>query len=175
MLDLLAPANFSPDPDRRYRWSLSRRLSIFGERPLVCCGYNPSDANEVDNDPTIGREIALAHRLRCDWLVKVNLFGRVSSKPDALADCDDPVGELADEAILAAVALCRERDGVLLACWGAPKGRAVTRRLAEERCRQVAALTRDWQALRITKGGHPEHPLYLSSALMPKPWPGYSP
>lgn len=171
MIDLLAPANFSED--RRHRYSLCRRLSIFSSRPLVSCGYNPSRAAEIDNDNTIRREISLAGRIGCGVLVKVNAFAGVATDPNDLALMEDPVGQRSDEAIRAAIELCRQYDGILLACWGVPKGKAATRRLAMGRFREVAALTDSWTALRITKSGHPEHPLYLPGALEPQPWAGY--
>lgn len=170
-LDLFAPANFSAD--RTFRWSLSRRLSMLSERLLVSCGFNPSDAAEEANDPTIRREIDLANQLSCGWLIKLNALCAVATKPDRLAAMADPVGDLADAVLREAVQLCTSRDGIMLACWGVPKGRAVTQRLAVQRFRQVAALTDRWHALRLTASGHPEHPLYLPKGLVPQPWAGY--
>jgi|AntDeeMinimDraft_5_1070356.scaffolds.fasta_scaffold22892_1 hypothetical protein len=167
-MDLLAAANFSPD--RVHRYTLCRRISMFGDRPLVSCGYNPSDAAEQQDDPTIRREITLAEWLDCSVLIKVNTFAAISPYPDDLAAMAGPVGKHADAAIQAAVAFCREHNGILLACWGTPKGKAATRRLAAHRFREVAALTSDWTALRVTKDGHPEHPLYLPGGLLPQPW-----
>ncbi|MBO9471499.1 DUF1643 domain-containing protein [Endozoicomonas sp. G2_2] len=167
-MDILAAANFSPD--RRHRYTLCRPISMFGDRPLVSCGYNPSVAAEARNDPTITREVTLAEMLDCSMLIKVNTFAAVSPYPDDLAVMSDPVGTHNDEAIQAAVRYCREHDGILLACWGTPKGKAATRRLAAQRFREVAALTNHWTALRVTKEGHPEHPLYLPGGLVPSPW-----
>lgn len=170
MMDLFAPANFCAD--RRYRWTLSRRISVIYDRPLIACGYNPSVASENADDPTIRREIALAERMRCGWLIKVNVFGAVATDPDALAGMDDPVGELNDEAIELAADLCWATGGIAVACWGTPKGRAATKRMALDRFKEVASLA-PWNALRITAEGHPQHPLYLPNSAMLRPWPGY--
>lgn len=170
MMDLLAPANFSPD--RAYRISLSRRISMLGDFTVVSCGFNPSTAAETLNDPTIGCEIALCRRIGAEVLVKVNILTACATEPDDLAAMVDPVGPEADAAIRAAIELCRTRGGIMLATWGAPKGRAATRRLAERRMREVAAMA-DWHVLRLTASGHPAHPLYLPGNLVPTPWAGY--
>lgn len=175
MIDLYAPANFSEGPDHhRHRWSLSRHVSILGERPLVICGYNPSIAAETANDPTISREISLANRLGAGRLVKVNLFAAVATNADELVGYDDPVGRENDAYIVAAIDLAVDRDGWLIAAWGIPKGRAATRRLALPRMREIAGWSNRWNALRVTASGHPEHPLYLPGNLLPAPWKGYA-
>lgn len=167
-LDLTAAANFSACG--LYRWSLTRRFGLFAAgAPLVSCGYNPSIATADVNDPTIRREISFAQAAGCGWLLKVNAFAGIATDPDALAQMADPVGELADEVIAAAVDLCRRDGGILLATWGVPKGRPATKRLAVERLEKVAAMG-PWQALRVTKSGYPEHPLYLPATCRPQPW-----
>ena len=166
-IDLDQPACFSSCGT--YRWSLSRHLSMLSSRPLVSCGYNPSVAGVEQNDPTIRREIDFGKRWDCGRLIKINLFAAVSTDPGGLAALDDPVGPLNDEAIRLAIELCEREGGILLACWGVPKGKAVTRRLAEQRHAQVLALG-PWQCMRITNHGYPEHPLYLPRDLTPAPY-----
>lgn len=167
IFDLRAPATFSPC--KRYRLTLRRDLGLFGDRPLISCGYNPSIAGIDINDPTIVREMGFGRSWGCSELIKVNALAGIATNPDDLADMTDPVGPLNDDAIRAAVAYADERDGILLACWGAPKGRAATRRLASRRLAEVAKMA-PWQALRLTKSGYPQHPLYLPASLTPQPW-----
>ena len=166
LLDLTAPANFSPC--RRWRWSLSRPLNVHGSRPLISCGYNPSDAAEEKNDPTIRREISFGKAWGCSLLIKVNAFAGVATNPDDLALMDDPVGAINDEVIRQAAQYAQDHDGILLATWGAPKGKAATRRIAAVRLKALASRY-PWQALRVTKSGHPQHPLYLPGDLTPQP------
>jgi hypothetical protein len=149
---------------------LRRDIDIFGGGVLVSIGYNPSDADEVVNDATIRREIDFCKRWRLSTFIKVNVFAAVSSKPARLAEMDDPVGLLADDAIKLALTFCQLRGGVALATWGVPKGMAATRRLAAERFRQIRDFGFPLQALRVTASGHPEHPLYLPSTVVPRPW-----
>lgn len=171
-MDLLAAANFSPD--RHHRYSLCRSISLFGQRPLIACGFNPSLAAESNNDPTVRREIRLAERLECSHLIKINVFAAVSPYPDDLAVMDDPVGRDNDQAIDAAIELAISSGGLMLACWGTPKGRSATQRLALDRFAAVAARSERWHCLRVTQHGHPEHPLYLPNGLMPRIWPKYT-
>lgn len=93
----------------------------------------------------------------------VNLFAYRATDPKDLAAAGYPVGPGNDAAILDAAAGGRT---VCLA-WGAAAAHAVV----QDRVQAVLPLLRSrhakLKALRITKGGHPQHPLYLpaSSAL----------
>jgi hypothetical protein len=163
--DLAAPATFSAC--RRYRYLLRRDIDMLAGRIVVSVGYNPSIADAAINDPTIRREIDFCKRWGASILLKVNAFAAVATDPDDLAAMEDPVGPLNDEAIRAAAVYCADHNGILLAAWGTPKGKAVTKRLAVERFRQLRSLGLPFQALRLTDGGYPEHPLYLPKTLTP--------
>ena len=168
-LNLLAPANFSDD--RLYRWSLSRGLnpSLFMPgKPVLFCGYNPSTANSSDDDPTIRKDIGFAHSMMGTALIKVNLFAGVATDPDSLDELDDPVGAENDEWIRAAVEYVTLADGILIAAWGTPKGPRAIREAFVDRELKVRGMAR-WMCLRMTKHGHPEHPLYLPGGSMPRP------
>jgi hypothetical protein len=166
-IDLEAPANFSAD--RRHRYSLYRHLG--GNGPiLVSCGYNPSISDEHGaTDRTVAREIDFAKRWNYSVLIKVDAFAGVDADPDALATMDDPVGPENDEYIFGAVAYAQRHGGTLLAAWGAPKGKAVTKRKALERFQKLM-LVPGWNVLKILKHGHPAHPLYLRKDLPLLPW-----
>jgi hypothetical protein len=59
-------------------------------------------------------------------------------------------------------------------CWqpGAfRRGGQGTQRLALQRFAAVRAMGLPLHYLRLTAGGHPEHPLYLPAGLTPHPWP----
>ena len=123
------PACFS-SPHHRV-W-LRRRLGVFGS-PLVIIGYNPSKAGHDCNDPTARRGIGFGSAIGASDVIFVNPFTGIATDPDELAAMDDPVGSMADEAIQVAARFCRERGGIMVAAWGAPKGRIATRELAEQR------------------------------------------
>ena len=166
-IDLDQPACFSSCGT--YRWTLSRRLSMLWSRPLVSCGYNPSVAGIERNDPTIRREMDFGRRWECGILLKVNVMAAVATDPDDLAAIDDPVGALNDEALRLAIEYAEREGGILLACWGVPKGKPETKRLAKQRHAEVLAMG-PWQALSLTQDGYPQHPLYLPKNLTPEPY-----
>lgn len=158
-----------PDPEHRI-W-LRRRLSMFG-RPLAFILYNPSKAGHERNDATARRGIGFANAVGASDLIFVNAFTGIATDADDLAGMADPVGAMADAALEAAAEFCLSRGGTMVAAWGAPKGRAPTRRLAEERFAHILSLGLPLHVLRMTASGYPEHPLRLPGNLRPVPWPG---
>lgn len=145
-------------PDRRHRYKLWR---IWDDRPplvWVCC--NPSIADEIDLDPTLRR----CRKFSSSWghggMVILNLFALVSTDPGGLAEHPDPVGPDNDKTIR------HETLGKrVIVGWGTIGGKY------EERVRQVAQLLpTSVECLRMTKDGHPEHPLYLPSDTQPVLW-----
>lgn len=130
--------------------------------PLVFCMLNPSTADAEVDDPTVSRCKERARRLGYGGLEVVNLFALRSTDPKALYRHADPVGPENDAAILAAA----ER-GNLICAWGNHgklRGRA-SAVLAMLRAAGLPAL-----ALRVSKDGHPSHPLYLPYDLEPQPF-----
>lgn len=158
---------------RGHRYFLRRAVSTMFDagtvKPLVICGYNPSDANETADDPTIRREIDFAKQWGCSHLLKFNMFAGVGNKPEMLDDIEDPVGAANDAWIVRGIAYAVEHGGILLAAWGVPKGSARVQALARERAKMLAALG-PWTALKVTKDGHPSHPLYLKKTSKPLAW-----
>jgi len=156
-------------PDERYRYALGRPL--YTEAPargqhsvctFVMC--NPSTADAEQDDPTVTRCIRYAMRWGFGGLIVANAFAYRSTDPDQLRAAGvEPVGR-DNDAVLAALA--RAADLVVCA-WGVhgklrDRGKAV-RQLLEARGARP-------HALRITKHGHPQHPLYLRGDLQPELW-----
>ena len=165
-MNLFTPANFSDD--RRHRYSLSRIIGgeLFKRYVVLFCGYNPSTANERDNDPTIRRECKFAEGLNATHLLKVNLFAGVATDPNNLSAFDvDPIGPENDAVLRAAIA----KADLCVAVWGVPKGRPVTKRQFLEREAVVQGLA-SWHCYGTTKLGHPRHPLYLPYRTSLEPW-----
>jgi hypothetical protein len=144
-----------------HRYSLSRRWGD-GWRALFIM-LNPSTADAQVNDPTIRRCIGFARSWGAGALDVANLFALRSTDPEALLDHPEPVGEKNDEFIVDLAA----RAGVTVCAWGSHK--AVRRRAPV-----VLELLRDAghrpMCLRVTKDGHPSHPLYLPADLRPIPY-----
>jgi len=142
---------------------------MFGS-PMGFILHNPSRAGHVENDPTARRGIGFANAYGASDLIYVNAATAVATDADDLAGLDDPIGPMADEALRVAAEFCLSRGGILVAAWGAPKGKAATKRLMARRFEAILSLGLPLHVLRVTASGHPEHPLYLPAALRPVPW-----
>lgn len=148
-------ATFSPC--RIFRYTLGRKWS---DKPMcMFIGLNPSTADETKDDPTVRRCIGYAKDWGYGGLLMTNIFGYRSTDPRALLALDDPVGEENDGYLLR----CYEQADVAIAAWGVHgslRGRNLT----------VRKLLSPLHYLRLTKDGHPNHPLYLPKALKPILW-----
>jgi hypothetical protein len=149
-------------PCRRYRYALWRTwspLDLSGKGYAMFIGLNPSTADEENDDPTVRRCIAFAKSWGFDGLCMTNLFAYRSTDPVVMLAQDDPIGPdndrtLTDLGIAA---------GVVVAAWGV---RGVHRGRGEA----VRRMLPNIHYLRLTRDGHPGHPLYLPKTLMPHPW-----
>ena len=168
----LAPADFSDDG--RYRWQLTREVmgSLFVRpyKPILFCGYNPSKAGVIANDPTVRREIGFTRQFQGTTLIKVNLFAGVATDPFDLDAFDDPVGVENDEWIWESIKHVLESNGLLIAAWGIPKGSRSVRDEFLKRSKEVLEMSESWMCFSRTKGGYPSHPLYLANNSTLKPY-----
>lgn len=142
---------------RRYRYSLWRR---WGEGPhAMFVGLNPSTADEKADDPTIRRCIAFARAWGYDALCMTNLFAYRATQPADMLAASEPVGPENNAYLLRLAA----EAGVVVAAWG-------THGTHSGRNHAVRSLLPRLHYLRLTKDGHPGHPLYLPASLRPIEW-----
>jgi hypothetical protein len=156
----LATATF--DPLRRYRFRLSR---VWGPGTRInFLMLNPSTADAFRLDPTVRRCVGFAQSWGAGSVEVTNLFALRSTQPAGLRAVDDPVGPGNDDAIVAAAVAA----DVVVAAWGVhgtyrDRAQAVAAALASE------GIT--LRCLRVTRGGHPGHPLYVPADTSPVSWP----
>lgn len=144
-------------PDRVYRYSLTRS---WGPGPTVLfVGLNPSTADETTDDPTIRRCVGFARDWGYGRLQMANLFAYRATAPAKLLAAHAPVGPQNDQHL---VTLANEAE-LVVAAWGS-KGSYLGRDLS------VRKLLPRLHYLRLTRGGHPGHPLYLPKTLRPVSW-----
>jgi hypothetical protein len=149
-------ATFSPC--RLYRYALWRKWG--DEPPVNVIGLNPSTADETDDDATIRLCIARAKDYGAGGLLMTNLFAYRTTYPVEMKRQGDPVGPENDAALLAAAGMA----SIVVGAWGADgdyRARAWT----------VKRLLKDHtlHAIKVTKQGHPSHPLRLPYTLKFKP------
>jgi hypothetical protein len=156
----LATATFSAD--RLHRFRLSRIWDAAGARVNFLM-LNPSTADAFELDPTVRRCIGFAQAWGAGALEVTNAYALRSTQPSGLRAVPDPVGAGNDDAIVAAA---RAAD-IVVAAWGVHAtylGRGA----------HVRALLADagveLMYLRLTKDGHPGHPLYVPASTVPASW-----
>lgn len=152
-------ATFSPDRVYRYllwrEWDQARTHCLF-------VMLNPSTADETQLDPTLRRCLRFAWDWGFGGFRVVNLFALRSTDPAGLSAVDDPEGPENDGHLVAAA----QRAGKVIAGWGALGGY----RDRQARVLQLLEPHAEIEALRLTRGGHPGHPLYLPADLKPFVW-----
>lgn len=145
-------------PCRRYRYELWREWDTsLGYAMFV--GLNPSTADETNDDPTVRRCIRFARDWGYGAMCMTNAFAFRATDPRVMKREPSPVGPENNHRLryLASGA------GVVVAAWGTHGvhlGQADFLRL------HLPGL----HILRLTKDGHPAHPLYLPADLTPQPW-----
>lgn len=156
MYDSATGATFSAC--RAYRYTLWRKWG--DEPPVNVIGLNPSTADETVNDTTISLCIARAKDYGAGGLLMTNLFAYRATYPKDMKAQRDPVGPDNDAALLAAASLA----SIVVGAWGTDGD-------YRARAWMVKRLLKDFElhAIKLTKGGHPCHPLRLPYSLKFRP------
>lgn len=145
----------------QYRYTLDRTLPE-GNGQVNWIMLNPSTA-DADNDD---RTISKITRFTRDWgyrsLVVTNLFALRSTSRARVRKARDPIGPENDGFIVS----CAFEADLVVCAWGNDGGYLARNRDVLELLRKLGVVP---HALRLTKTGHPEHPLYLPGHLKPFP------
>lgn len=132
----------------KYRYKLWRIWNP--ELPLaMCIGLNPSTANCDTDDPTINNLKRILSTLGYGGFYMMNLFAWISSKPEDLLICPDPLGDN-DKKLKEVEILC----GEVIVCWGRFKQ-------AADRIKQVLPNYPNAKCFGFNQNGTPMHPLAL--------------
>ena len=153
-------AVFSADERHRYlhcwTWNASR--------PVISAGLmNPSTATERRLDPTLRRFTKFCDDWGFGGFRLWNAYALRSTDPKVCLESSDRIGALNDDVIRTELAAAH----TLVLAWGTKieKARAYDLRKLIEQTFIGTPL-----CIRVSKDGHPEHPLYLPSSLEPQEW-----
>lgn len=157
----------------KYRYSLS--ISWNSDLPRIqFIGLNPSTADEMKDDPTIRRVKGFARDWGFGSVVMTNLFAWRDTDPAAMKKQPNPVGEPGTFFTPCGTEFSNRNDFYLyvsrlqsakaIAAWGLDGGHLY-------RAAKVKQFLTGLECIRLTKAGHPEHPLYLPAILKPIPLP----
>ena len=150
---------YVPDHYSEYRYILGTR----GERPLVCIGINPSTAapDNLDNTLKSVERIALFNGF--DSFIMFNVYAQRATNPDDMErECNMMLHEENMKAFEYVLRLSKEAPAVW-AAWG----NIIEKRPYLPGCvRSMIEIgeqygARWYSAGKISKKGHPHHPLYL--------------
>lgn len=152
--------------DGLYRYRLTRMVGS-GERIALFIMLNPSTADAVQDDRTIGRCKSFARAWGCGELFVENLFAFRATEPDDMLAAADPVGPLNTDYIIGAACRAHESGGHVVAAWGVHGAHQDRDRLVMSLLTQTLGIP--VKCLGITAEGLPRHPLYLpkNAALVP--------
>lgn len=145
-------------------------LGVKGENPLVCFGVNPSTAKPGDLDPTVASVARYAFEQGYDGWIMFNLYPQRATNPDKMHQHFQK--KIHDKNLSVIEDLTNRKSLDIWCAWGTliEKRSYLNRCLKEihevlpdERCRYF---TRG----RISKAGHPHHPLYLRKTASADPF-----
>ena len=145
---------FVPNTYTEYRYILGTR----GNKPLICIGVNPSTAAPEHLDPTLQSVERIAKHNGYDSFIMLNVYAQRATSPKQMDEaCHAEMHRENLEAFRYALSLSKEPS--VWAAWGT---------IIEMRpyLADMIAVSMDYQATwyhcgRISKKGHPHHPLYL--------------
>lgn len=152
--------------DFLYRYYLSRPFDTHATQASLCqfIMLNPSTADADVDDPTLTRCVDYARLWGHTGVIITNLFALRATDPRQLDCADDPVGYDNTEFVLRAAT---QPDATRVVCARGVRG-AYTN-AGDSMRKQLRERGVTLCALRITRDGHPAHPLYLPSHLEPVP------
>ena len=150
--------------DRQYRYRLDRVWLPPGTFRVMWVMLNPSSADELTDDHTIRRCMALSDSWGYSGLAVANLFSLRSTDPNHLLAHPDPVGPENDRYLRE---MAEEFD-VIVAAWGSSLARS---QLFVQREREVKDILRGkMSCMEITAKGNPKHPSRIRSDVELKPF-----
>ncbi|WP_438383465.1 DUF1643 domain-containing protein [Asaia sp. BMEF1] len=148
-------------PQECYRYRLHR---VWDEtRPtLMWLMMNPSVATEYGDDRTVAKCQRYARSWGYGAMFVGNSFAYRCTDQKRLLEVSDPVGPGNDAALLA---MAKESDKVILA-YGSPTHPSL-RKQGNKVALALHQAGVSLYVMRLSKGGRPEHPLYLPGTLEP--------
>ena len=149
---------YVPDFYSEYRYILGTR----GEKPLICIGINPSTAAPDDLDNTLKSVERIAQHNGYDSFIMFNVYAQRATNPDDMErECNTLLHEENMKAFEYILSLSDQPS--VWAAWG---NIIEKRRYLPDCVRSMIELgekhNASWySAGKISKKGHPHHPLYL--------------
>ena len=149
---------YAPNFYSEYRYILGTR----GENPLICIGINPSTAKPDDLDNTLKSVERIALGNGFDSFIMFNVYAQRATDPDAMEkECNDLLHKENLEAFRYVLSISKKP--AVWAAWGT----IIEKREYLPACvKDMVAAGQEYGASwycagKVSKKGHPHHPLYL--------------
>lgn len=158
---------YAPNFYSEYRYILGTR----GDNPLICIGINPSTAQPGDLDNTLKSVERIAWGNGYDSFIMFNVYAQRATDPDAMEkDCNWLLHKENLEAFRYVLSIS-EKPAVW-AAWGTIiEKREYLPRCLEDMLEVGRQYGASWYcAGKVSKKGHPHHPLYLRKDEKLKPF-----
>ncbi len=158
---------YAPNFYSEYRYILGTR----GKNPLICIGINPSTAKPDDLDNTLKSVERIAHGNGYDSFIMFNVYAQRATDPDAMEKTCNVVLHKENLEAFRYVLSISEKPSVW-AAWGT----IIEKRAYLPAClRDMLAVGEEYGARwycagKVSKKGHPHHPLYLRKDEKIKPF-----
>lgn len=147
--------------DGLYRLWLWRAISTQVQRSCAWVLNNPSTADGIEDDPTVRRAWVFSRTWGYDGMIFVNVNPFRATDPKSAKTPPDVIQQANDEWLCEAMRVTQ-----LVVCgWGDKANPGLA-----ERAVHLMHSRGPLHALRVTKQGNPQHPLYLPGNLTPQPW-----
>lgn len=144
-----------------YRYTLER-IWADGGRLVLWVMLNPSTADAMKDDRTIGRCISFSKAWGYDGILVGNLYALRSRDPKALTQAADPVGPCNMGHLMGLAS----RASLIVCAWGQPGPLDGQNKIVRDRLRAVQPVYH----LGVNADGNPKHPLYLHSKTELRRW-----
>ena len=149
---------YAPNFYSEYRYILGTR----GKNPLICIGINPSTAQPGDLDNTLKSVERIAHGNGFDSFIMFNVYAQRATDPDAMErTCNTMLHKENLEAFRYVLSI--SQSPAVWAAWGTIiEKRDYLPMCLRDMLRAGQEYGARWYcAGKVSKKGHPHHPLYL--------------
>lgn len=139
-------------------------LGTVGKKPLICMGVNPSTAEPAMLDNTLKSVDRVCEANGYDSWIMLNIYPQRATNPDDMHEFRD--FHLESENLLHIKGIVKGKQPAIWAAWGT----VITKRPYLLNCLyQIVDLSKQYdckwfRAGRVSKQGHPHHPLYLEKS-----------
>ncbi len=158
---------YAPNYYCDYRYILGTR----GENPLICIGINPSTAEPGDLDNTLKSVDRIAAGNGYDSFIMFNVYAQRATDPDHMEQqCNTRLHRENMEAFRYVLSI--SKNPAVWAAWGT----IIEKRPYLPQClKDMLAIGQEYGANwycagKVSKKGHPHHPLYLRKDELLKPF-----